>query len=379
MVQASITLGEFVSSVDPKSDEWQPHVLGSVAEKCNVNYYFIDLGGDIGQWNPFLNKTEMQIEELLVAAFGLSEKGTDADFYRVNDRKAARVFAKFIVDTDFTKVRLSELVTQFFIEHAELLEKAPKFRDDLEELTSLPVVNVRNGLDIDKSIKRGDIIYVRGSMRNSRVLKLQKIYVLSVMQSCESRDRENARHVCLFLDEFKYLISKPALEALGAIRDKRAHVILAHQSLGDLRDCPKDIDPESVVSSINENCSLKLTYKVNDPNTADWLARMSGKILVDDEIRHVETGSALTEQKSTERTLRQTERCLVDTNMLQSLPPLCAVLYGDDQAKFIFTSPYKVEKDPKWTTPTVFEDELQNDDSSNKSSRSISEDLLDVD
>jgi hypothetical protein len=105
---------------------------------------------------------------------------------------------------------------------------------------------------------------------------------------------------------------------------------------------------------------------------------MSGSILVDDEIRRIETGSALTEKKQSERTLRQTERHLVDTNMLQSLPPLCGVLYGDEQAKFIFTSPYKVEKDPRWTTPTVFDD--PDDDPNNiKPSGSISEDLLDVD
>jgi len=379
LVQASTTFGEFVSAVDPKNDEWLAHVLGKVSQNHNVKYYYIDLGGDIGQWNPFLNKSEMEIEELLVAAFGLSEKGTDADFYRVNDRKAARLFARFIFERGFVKYTLQELVAQFFTEHNDIVETAPKFRDDLEELTSLPVVNVRNGLNLDEAIQRGDIVYVRGSMRNSRILKLQKMYVLAVMQSCESRDRENARHVCLFLDEFKYLISKPALEALGAIRDKRAHVILAHQSLGDLRDCPKDIDPDSVVSSINENCALKLTYKVNDPNTADWLARMSGKILVDDEIRKIETGAALTEQKQGERTLRQTERCLVDTNMLQSLPSLCAVLYGDDKAKFIFTSPYKVDKDSQWTTPTIFDDPDDDQSNNNKSSGSISEDLLDVD
>ncbi len=162
--------------------------------------------------------------------------------------------------------------------------------------------------------------------------------------------------------------------------------MLAHQSLGDLRDCPKDIDPDSVVSSINENCAIKLTYKVNDPNTADWLARMSGQILVDDEMRSIKTTKALTEVKNPDRMLRQTERCLIDTNMLQSLPSRCAVLYGNGLADFVFTSPIKVIKKSEYTTPTIFDDldgdnSCPNDDIglNGGSHNSIAEGLLDVD
>ncbi len=309
LTQAAL-MGEAVIVLDPKEDEYLPHVLGQVAEKAGLPFYHIDLTSDTPQWNPLSNRNSVQIEELLGAAFGLSEKGTDADFYRLNDRKAARFFASTITNASFPKQ-----VQQFFADNSEVLENAPKFKDDLEEIASLPVVNCETGLNIDKAIEQGAVIYVCGSMRNTRILKLQKMFVLAVMQSCENRERDNARHVCLFLDEFKYLISRPALEALGAIRDKRAHLMLAHQSLGDLRDCPNDINPDSVLASINENCALKLTYKVNDPDTADWLARMSGKIQVDQEIRHVGIKSGLTEQKSTDRSLKQAERYLIDTNM----------------------------------------------------------------
>ncbi len=374
LTQAATVLGEAVIVLDPKDDEYEPYVLGQITQNRNVPYYHIDLVGNLAQWNPLAGKAPMQIEELLSAAFGMSEKGTDADFYRLNDRKAARIFSNMKAIPNET---FPERVSRFFTENNQVLHDAPKFKEDLEEIASLPVVNVHRGLDLDKAIKEGAIIYVRGSMRNTRVLKLQKMFVLAVIQSCESRERETARHVCLFLDEFKYLISKPSLEALGAIRDKRAHIILAHQSLGDLRDCPKDIDPESVISSVNENCSLKLAYQLKNPDTADWLARMSGEILVDEEIRYFESDIALTEMKSSERTLRQGKRHLMDTNTLLSLPPRCAVMYGDDEAKFIFTSPIKVEKDPQWTTPTVFDD--PSDDDNNKPSGSISEDLLDVD
>lgn len=376
LTQASL-YGESVIVIDPKEDEFLPHVLGQAAQKSKVPFFYIDLTGVEPQWNPLLNKSPAQIEELFGAAFGLSEKGTDADFYRLNDRKSARIFSS-LNSTD--NISFPQQVAQFFSEQNDLLENSPKFKDDLEEIASLPVVNSSNGLDLDNAIKQGAVIYVRGSMRNTRILKLQKMFVLAVIQSCENRRRESARHVCLFLDEFKYLISKPALEALGAIRDKRAHVVLAHQSLGDLQDCPSDINPDSVVASINENCSIKLTYKVNDPDTADWLARMSGKIQVDQEVRRFDTTKALTEVKTTDRMIKQAERCLIDTNMLQSLPARCAVLFGHELADFVFTSPIKVTKQEKWLQPTEFNTESEPQRATQPDlTKSIGEVLVDVD
>ena len=69
-----------------------------------------------------------------------------------------------------------------------------------------------------------------------------------------------------------------------------------------------------------------------------WRA-MSGNILIDDEVRSLETNTVLAERERDIRSLRQSERYLVDTNMLQSLPPRCAVNYGNGLARFVFTSP----------------------------------------
>ena len=379
LLTQAVQQGEAVIIVDPKDDEYAMHVMGQAARKAGVPFYFIDLLGPTPQWNPFNSKTEFEIEELFSAGFGQAEKGTDADFYRLQDRACSRIFAREYVAKP---AKASDVYLRLINEHEVAIKEAPKFRQDLEEVVSMPVLNINQGIELQTAIEQGAVIYVRGSMRNPRALKLQKMFVLSIMQHCEKRDRDTARHVCIFLDEFKYLISRPSLEALGAIRDKKAHVVLAHQSLGDLRDCPKDIDPESVLSSINENCALKFAYKVNDPDTAEWLSKMSGKIIVDDERKTFVTGSGITETRAPERVLTQSERCLLDTNMLQSLPPRCAALYGNGLAKFIFTSPIKVKKLPEYCQPSSFDDPKVDPKSSSSNSNlvsSIAEELIDVD
>ncbi len=379
LLTQALSSGECVIVVDPKFDEFLPHVMHKAAQEAGVPYVYIDLHAEAAQWNPLQAKNATEIEELLSAGFSLGEKGTDADFYRLDDRRAARIFANLAYSNQTTLINTLQLLIE---QQPDIAEVGKKFVSDLEEIGLVAAVNTTHGVDLAKLMQQGAVIYVRGSMRNPRILKLQRIFVLSMIQFIESRDRESARHLCLFMDEFKYLISRPSLEALGAIRDKRAHVIIAHQSLGDLRDCPADLDADSVVASVNENCAIKLAYMVQDPDTADWLARMSGLILVDDEIRQVKTNAGLTETRNGERTLRQAERNLIDTNMLQALPERCAVLFGAGLAKFFFTSPILVNKSTKATTPIVIKQLSQPTDvgrKTNNASLTTAQSMLDVD
>lgn len=381
MLTQAINSGECVIVLDPKNDEFLPHVLYDAAKNADIPFAFVDLLADCPQWNPLQNKKPTEIDELFTAGFSLGEKGSDADFYRLDDRRAARVASNL---SGASQMTLSQMLLELMETQTEISALGKKFISDLEEISLVKSTNISIGLDIAELIKTGGVIYIRGSMRNPRILKLQKIFLISVMQHIESRDRESARHTCIFLDEFKYLISRPALEALGAIRDKCAHVVIAHQSLGDLRDCPSDLNAEAVVASVNENCSIKIAYAVKDPDTADWLAKMSGMILVDDEIREVKTNVGLTEVRENGRSLRQADRNLVDTNMLKSLPDRCAVLYGVGLARFFFASPILVEKNPTAVTPVNFDTGDSKTASGNDFSRfdesykTIAQSLLDV-
>lgn len=379
LLTQALSSGECVIVVDPKNDEFLPHVMHKAAQEAGVPYVYIDLLAEAAQWNPLQGKNATEIEELLSAGFSLGEKGTDADFYRLDDRRAARIFANLAYSNQTTLINTLQLLIE---QLPDIAEAGKKFVSDLEEIGLVSAVNTTQGVDLAKLMQQGAVIYVRGSMRNPRILKLQRIFVLSMIQHIEVRERESARNVCLFMDEFKYLISRPSLEALGAIRDKRAHVIIAHQSLGDLKDCPADLDSESVVASVNENCAIKLAYAVKDPDTADWLARMSGLILVDDEIRQVKTNAGLTEIRNGERALRQAERNLIDTNMLQALPERCAVLFGAGLAKFFFTSPILVNKSTVAITPIAIKQSSQQTEVGHKinhASLTTAQSMLDVD
>ncbi|MBP2837286.1 type IV secretory system conjugative DNA transfer family protein [Dickeya parazeae] len=343
LLYQSILAGEGVFIMDPKDDEWAPHLYRKACEDAGKPFALIDLRKPHYQLNLIEAITADELEELFVAGFSLAEKGQESDFYRIDDRKAARIAAQLVSNRPSSTIR--DIYNSEYVQ--SIAEKIKAFFGKLEELALLNAINAPTGFSLQSVFDEGGCCYVIGSMRNSKIITAQRMLLVRLYQLAERRDRVHIalRPVAIFLDELKYHLSKPALEGLGAARDKGVHIIMAHQSVADLKDCPADLNGDAVVGAVVENAKFRLVYRVMDPDTAGWVARMSGTILVDDEIRKAKTDAVLTETIDNERTIRQAERFFIDGNMILNLP---------DFVSFIFTtktlpsasliSPIKVQK-----------------------------------
>lgn len=341
LLAQSLRAKEATFVIDPKNDEWAPHVLRQEAQRAGVPFYLIDLNKDVPQLNFLDGMTERQLEELFNAGFSLGEKGEAADFYRIGDRKAARIVAGQVgkVRTFLELFRSDEC--------KEAAKYAEGFHAKFDELNRVIALQATTGLDLNSVVQGGGCVYVIGSMRNPRIIAAQRMLLVRLIQLAEQRDRTQAvRQICVFLDEIQYHISRPALEGLGAARDKGVHLILAHQSISDLKNCPADLNPDVVVGAVTENCSLRIAYQIKSADTAEWIARMSGEIQVDDEVRTVERNAALAEKFNPERTVRQAARYLIDVNMLLNLPPRVGVLFGMQRPNFVHICPIRAKKAP---------------------------------
>jgi len=347
MATQFIEKGEAVVFCDPKNDDWAAHVVYAAAKRSGKQYHFINLNRPNGpQFDLFKGATEEEAFELLQAGFGLTEKGDASDFYGIADRREAGKTAKLMAEKGMNIAQVYAARREEFDDPAN---GAAKFAGRLREMAETPSINATNGegLNLEKVIEQGGCVYVVGSMRNDIIKTVQRILLVRLIQLAERRDRLSGtlRPVCIVLDELKYHLSRPALEALGAARDKGVHLVLAHQSVGDLRDCTKDLNPEAVVDGVVENCRLKAVYEVESPETAEWLAKMSGTIQVDDETRKVRRNLAAAETVDPERSIRQAERFFIDTNMILNLPKSVCVLFGAGLPQFVTVLPMRVEKD----------------------------------
>lgn len=323
--------GEFVVVGDPKCDDWLPSVCHSEANAASIAYNVLDLRTSAPpQFNIFADASADQVAELLSVAFGLEEEGSGGpDFYKPGDRAAAQMVARAMQHGDTAESLLYRM-------RDELADKAENFLNRFAELADLPSANATAGLSLQALMDQGGVLYVVGSMRDPRVRMLQRMLLVRILQMAESRDNiaTAPRQVAVILDEAKAWLSSPAMEFLSAARSKGAHVVLSHQSLADLKTAP-GMNPDATVDTVVENCAYKVFYRVQNPETASWIAAMTGEIQVDDEARVFETGLALTEKLSNTRTVRQAKRFLFDENILLNLPDGWAVLTGDGIPKLV--------------------------------------------
>ena len=322
---------------DPKDDEYGASQAKKSADDAGLPYYYIDLRKRKAQLSIFAGCNQDQLEELLIAGFELGEKGGDSDFYKLADREMAEIISN-VYETGDTPQSI-------FKAHSKLMEKAEGFRSKFRELSQTPSINALEGLSLAEVVEKGGVVYVVGSMRHARIIRIQKMLLVRLIQLAESRDRitSKPKRILVVLDELKYHISRTALEALGAARDKGLHVLMAHQSLGDLRDCPSDLKPETVIDAVFENAPLKIVYRVQSPETAELFARKSGKILVDVESRQVDKTLGLA-QKVTERRITQEQSYLYDENEILYLPKGVGIVFGQGLPQKVSIAPIQVTK-----------------------------------
>jgi hypothetical protein len=345
MASQFLERGEAVFFCDPKNDEWAPSVMFDAAKRTGKPYHYINLNRPNGaQFNLFEGATVDEAFELFQAGFGLTEKGDASDFYGIADRREAGITAKLMATEGLT-------IAEAYAARQDVINDpdsgAEKFFGKLREMAETPSINAKSGgVSFAQVIEEGGCVYIIGSMRNDIVKTAQRILLVRLIQLAERRNRMagELRKICIVLDEVKYHLSRPALEGLGAARDKGVHLVLAHQSLGDLKDCSKDLNPDAVVDAVVENCRVKICYKVQSPETAKWLATMSGTIQVDDESRNVKKNLAQAETIEAGRSIRQADRYFIDENMLLNMPPSVSVLYGSGLPKFVSIQPLKVTK-----------------------------------
>ena len=346
-IQAAVTLtqslkyGDAVFVFDPKNDEWAPSVFHEACKSAGVRFQFVDLSEPIPQLNPLLNSSPDEAAEMLYAGLELSRRGSDSDFYKLDDRKAAR-FAASLLEKE--SLSLTEMGTKAkFLIDRDLLNGAKAFFAAIEEVGEQACIHTRTGVDLSAPLRDGGCIYIVGSMRNDPIVILQKMIFVRIIQIIEQTRNRN-RHCSIFLDEFKYLLSATSVNALGAIRDKGCNILLAHQSLGDFANCGSDLSEDGVRTTILDTTPIKWLYRPSDKDTASWISNQTGRILVSTQSSSTVRNLELSESLSASRSVGETERNLYDVNTIMSLPKGCAVCLGTDLPQLAIATALPVQK-----------------------------------
>lgn len=335
----SIEAGQNVVILDPKRDRHLPGILAASAKRAGRRMRLLDLNPEHGpQFNILAGATATQTEDLFVAGFSLQAQGDVADYYRGKDRDAAAHAAQRAASEglDSIPALFAALASD------ETVIDADNFWRNFRTLASLPCTQAQGGLDLAACLSSGEVLYIVGSADNERVKLLQRMVLQRILQLIKARDRNATQtHVRIFLDEFKHTLSPLALTTLGVIRDFDCSVILAHQSMGDLKECP-GVSHEAAHGAVVDNTSLKIVYRIGDADHAETLAKLSGQAVV----RAESSDKATDERGRVGGVWRETQEYHIRADVITHLPvpsdrpnqASVGVLYGLGTAKVVTIS-----------------------------------------
>ena len=294
MLSQLAATGETVVIFDPKNDRNLPGVLAQAGEDWgDFPVHVLDLRPQaFPQINPFKDCRPDQVEELLQVALELGKTGDAAvDFYRGGDREATGFIAEALADGRTNMLEIVDCASR-----DERVIKQENLWRELRQIARVKALHTNCGLDLVEILNKPGVLYVIGSTTKLEVVAVQKLILQRILQIIDER-QDQSHPVAMFLDELKYILSPAALRAAGTIRDRNCHLIFAHQSLGDLADCP-GLNPQAVRGAIWGNSGIKIVYKMLDSQTARELESIAGQSAVKSDSQSVGDNGTTVNSKS---------------------------------------------------------------------------------
>lgn len=343
--------------IDPKGDKFAPHIMADYAKKTGRNFFYYDLNDPSedqarpGEWAPFVGGDLRSKRARILTAFGLHDSGGESDFYKGRERK--------ILDDllEKTSGRLPLLIKEFE-DNSEYQEQAQRLYNGISQWVQIkslcPAKN--RGLSVEKSLLNNAIVYVKGSLDDEIVKEATRVLVMEIVQEIKRLHSKRKTHVTLIVDEVRFLISNPLVDALATIAGYNANVVLAYQAKNDVKNLTdRTLNAESIAQSINTNCQLKLIYGSLDNDTNQWVEEMSGERLkLITRTEHTKVGELGAEVWEHTRTVGQEKEGLITENIMLSLKGTVGALLQPRQlAKVIFTSFVPTEKDNDFSRTDV--------------------------
>lgn len=331
---------------DPKKEEFLYSVFRTYAQG---EFLLLDLDAKVPQFNPIENLSADRLYPILESAFGLKDKGQEADFYRgierSNLRKALAFYTQGMTFDQWFKVIMDKSPDLIKTKEDELNKLGQYFLD----LSLCRAIHGQSSFVLRDLLTKQGTLYVKCQQaKSSSSVKLAtKVVLMSILDEIENRRVADEQYpVSIMLDELKFILTERVSQALGSIRSKGGSFVLNFQSMGDLTNLDDTtLDGQAIQQQINANTAIKICYKTLDEKNNAVLSRLTGSVVKEARSSSVSTNQKMVALSNTgEGFSNQQKEAFYTENDFLSLPKRVAILIGVGLAKRIYTTPVAVHK-----------------------------------
>ena len=178
-------------------------------------------------------------------------------------------------------------------------------------------------IDLEYALKESELVYFQLPVLKAAYLgKATGKLVLQCLQSAvanrhgEDKNEdavEEKEHpfFSVYLDDFTEYLYSGFVSLLNKSRSANVGIVFAHQALGDIKTLGED-----VATSILTNSNIKIIMRGNDPDSAEYFAKMIGTKSGERMTERAETG-ALGNSRTGQGSIREVEEFIVHPNVIK--------------------------------------------------------------
>lgn len=350
-----IRKGSTVFFIDPKPDKHAKAIMKKACKDTGRPFVELDLrGGQKGRYEPFLGGDDRQARARLIFALGLSDTGTDGDFYKSKER---RIIDKIFSEWDRRLYSLKQILASD--KYFDDVTRSLNYIDEWLGISTFRVNKEKRGFAVDKSFENNAVVYIRGDLDDEVINKACTVLIMEICQECKRLYENGTKkdHALLLMDEVAFLINEQIADALATVASFGMNIGLAYQSEGDLLNLKdKTLNADAIASRVKVNCKNSLYYMAADAETAEIMAEESGQIYKSvTRSQTVQIGGLMEETWDKKRDIHKVDENLVTANQAKMLPERVGVLYRPNTLAEICHTAWiavEAEEEPRETPKT---------------------------
>ncbi|KKJ75231.1 hypothetical protein WH95_19505 [Kiloniella litopenaei] len=346
--QQSIKLGHSVFMINPKEDKFLPKIVEQEARKAGRRFIHLDLREQgNGKWSPFAGGSAQDRRTRFYAIMNMLATGTNADHYKSLAREVA--FSVFKEGENLSLESIYKAIKSN-TKNEDNEKACSTVRADLQEWMERKTLNPnRKGFSIERSLLENAVVYVQGDLDDHIVKSATTAFVIELIQEAKRLKNERENHLSAYIDELRFLVSKPVFDALATIAGADVDLTVAFQNFGDLLNPDdKSLDGRALLAAIQTNCQVKMIFKVDDKDTAEFASESSGTVQKKSvKFERTEVNRSGGEEWQNNRMIGETEEALIHDNTIRVLPKKVAAFYRPDHlAEIISVDAVPLEEQP---------------------------------
>lgn len=333
LAEQAIRKGYSVILIDFKGDEQAVKYLASLTQREGRNYYFFTLHPDIpsNTYNPLSSGNILSKVERVLTALELIFHG-EAKFYTYVQQaifipllKSMEMEGIIYTLSDVYHVLKDPNLFDSFVKDKDIDRK--QFLGLTSALTAYAELNILNqassDIHLNKIMQEKAVCYfdLRSAVNPELSSALGKMIALDLQAHAAARTQRDP--VCfIFIDEFQNMVCQAFKNIVAKVRSANFSLILVNQALGDLESIGEDF-----LNIVFTNTATKIIFNIEHPDDARLFSEKSGRVVYQSRNIHQfdrkgldRESTILDGKRSTQGSISDMQKCLIDSNIFLKLP-----------------------------------------------------------